>query len=82
MGDCLDARSLAITNQPLWAEPDVAEPRASRCARVYDDRDAAAALGARGRAYGGRDGFRGTSTARRLVEIAAELRAEARLRGT
>ena len=23
MGDCLDSRSLAITNQPLWAEPDV-----------------------------------------------------------
>ena len=35
VGDCLDTRSLKITNSPMWAEPDV-ESMASQLRRVAD----------------------------------------------
>jgi GT2 family glycosyltransferase/glycosyltransferase involved in cell wall biosynthesis len=70
--DCIDSRSLALTNQPLWAEPDVHD--ASRqMRRVYESREKGAAVGARGRAAVV-DRFSWTQSARALVEIASEVR--------
>ena len=36
MGDCLDTRSLRITNQPMWAEADPHSLR-DQMRRAYDD---------------------------------------------
>ena len=73
MGDCLDSRSLSITNQPLWAEPS-ARSLAEQMRKVYDERESAAALGARARETV-LDRFSWEQTATRLVEITGELRA-------
>jgi GT2 family glycosyltransferase/glycosyltransferase involved in cell wall biosynthesis len=73
MGDCLDIRSLSITNQPLWAEPSV-RSLAEQMRAVYEDRESAAAVGARGRAVA-LDRFSWDHAAARLVEITNELRA-------
>ena len=48
VGDCLDTRSLTITNSPVWAEPDV-ESLASQLQRVATDREAARRIGEQGR---------------------------------
>jgi GT2 family glycosyltransferase/glycosyltransferase involved in cell wall biosynthesis len=46
MGDCLDTRSLRITNQPLWGEPD-ASSLIEQLRAVYRDPDKARAVGQR-----------------------------------
>jgi GT2 family glycosyltransferase/glycosyltransferase involved in cell wall biosynthesis len=73
MRECLDSRSLSITNQPLWAEPSVTS-LAEHMRTVYEQRESAAALGARGRASV-LDRFSWDRTAARLVDITNELRA-------
>jgi glycosyltransferase involved in cell wall biosynthesis len=49
VGDCLDTRSLRITNGPTWAEPSVAS-LAATLRRVVEAPDAARRIGARARA--------------------------------
>jgi GT2 family glycosyltransferase/glycosyltransferase involved in cell wall biosynthesis len=71
MRDCLDTRSLRITNQPMWAEVDRQSLR-DQMRRAFDDRPSATATGARGRAKVIRD-FSWSSAAHRLLEIAADL---------
>ena len=73
MADCLDSRSLSITNQPLWAEPS-ADSLAAQMRRVYDERATAAVLGARARETV-LDRFSWKHAADRLIEITSELRA-------
>ena len=73
MGDCLDSRSLSIANRPLWAEPDI-RSLAQQMRKVYDEREAAAALGARARQTV-LDRCSWNQAASRLVEIASELQA-------
>jgi GT2 family glycosyltransferase/glycosyltransferase involved in cell wall biosynthesis len=73
MGPCLDARSLPITNQPMWAEVSP-QSLGEQMRRVHQDRDAAAALGARARTTV-LERFSWDSAARKLVEIAGERRA-------
>ena len=73
MGDCLDTRSLRITNQPMWAEADPQSLR-DQMRKAYDDRPATIETGARGRARVMRD-FSWASAADRLADIAADLRA-------
>jgi hypothetical protein len=72
MGDCLDTRSLAIGNQPLWAEPDV-DSLARQMRDLFEHRDRAAALGARGRASVV-DQFSWDQAARRLIAVTTALR--------
>jgi GT2 family glycosyltransferase/glycosyltransferase involved in cell wall biosynthesis len=73
MGDCLDSRSLTIANRPLWAQPDT-RSLAEQMRKVHDEREAAAALGARARETV-LDRFSWSHAASRLVEIASDLRA-------
>jgi GT2 family glycosyltransferase/glycosyltransferase involved in cell wall biosynthesis len=74
MGDCLDSRSLSITNRPLWAQPET-HSLAKQMRKVFDHREAAAALGARARdTVLGR--FSWNQAASRLVEITSDLRAQ------
>jgi len=73
MGDCLDTRSLSIANQPLWAEPSV-RSLAEQMRRVYEEREPAAAVGARGRAAA-LDRFSWDHAAAHLVEVTNALRA-------
>jgi GT2 family glycosyltransferase/glycosyltransferase involved in cell wall biosynthesis len=71
--DCIDSRSLALTNQPLWAEADV-HSIATQIRRVYENRGEATAIGARGRASV-LDRFSWRRIAERLLEISKEIRA-------
>ena len=48
MGNCLDTRSLRITNVPTWAEVDVEKLKA-QMRKACDDRAFSSAIGARGR---------------------------------
>ena len=48
MGNCLDTRSLRITNVPTWAEVDV-ESLKAQMRKACDDRTFSSAIGARGR---------------------------------
>lgn len=74
LGDCLDSRSLRITNGPTWCEPDVRD-LARQLRRVFEDRPAAAAVAERARAdVIGR--FTWENTARRLVEVRDRLAAQ------
>lgn len=49
VGDCLDTRSLRITNQPVWAEPSTSS-LAATMRRVAESPDHARRVGARARA--------------------------------
>ena len=69
--DCIDSRSLALTNHPLWGEPDV-QSVAGQMRRVYEDQEMARAIGARGRTEI-LDRFSWRHVARRLVEISADV---------
>jgi GT2 family glycosyltransferase/glycosyltransferase involved in cell wall biosynthesis len=72
MGDCLDARSLHITNVPLWAQIHE-EDLGKQLRRVYDDRAAAAEIGSRA----GRDvrqRFSWENSAAAFATLAAALR--------
>jgi GT2 family glycosyltransferase/glycosyltransferase involved in cell wall biosynthesis len=73
MGDCLDTRSLRITNQPMWAEVDPPSLR-DQIRRTYDDRASNALLGGRARAKAVAQ-FSWASAANRLIEITTDLRA-------
>jgi GT2 family glycosyltransferase/glycosyltransferase involved in cell wall biosynthesis len=73
MGDCLDSRSLSIANRPLWAQPDT-RSLGAQMRKVHDEREAAAALGARARETV-LDRFSWNQAASRLVEISSDLRA-------
>jgi GT2 family glycosyltransferase len=73
VGDGVDATSLAITNDPVWAEVDVAALR-TQLRRVYADRDAAAAVARAGQAAV-LERFSWDTAAARLLEIVAGLRA-------
>lgn len=74
MGDCLDTRSLSITNQPMWAEVD---PRSlgEQMRTVYDDRPAGVTVGAAARA-GVKERFSWDSAAARLIAIVGDLQAQ------
>jgi GT2 family glycosyltransferase len=72
LGPCLDARSLRLRNGPVWAEPR-RPALASRLRWLVDDREAARALGRRA-AEAVRGRFTWEQSARRLVEVAAEVR--------
>ena len=74
MVDCLDTRSLHITNQPMWAEVDVAS-LAERMREAYTDRAQAQAIGQRGRASVV-NRFSWDSAADRFLDIALEQRAQ------
>jgi GT2 family glycosyltransferase/glycosyltransferase involved in cell wall biosynthesis len=72
MGDCLDTRSLRITNQPLWCEPDVAS-LAAQLRAIHRDPAAARALGQRAKEeVTGR--FTWDAAARSLVATVARVR--------
>ena len=73
MGDCLDARSLRIANQPLWAEVDPASLR-DQLRRTYEDRAGHRLVGERARANAVAQ-FSWASAANRLIEITTGLRA-------
>jgi GT2 family glycosyltransferase/glycosyltransferase involved in cell wall biosynthesis len=70
--DCIDSRSLALTNGPVWAQADIRDLM-RQLRRVYDGRDEASAVGARGRAAV-LERFSWSQIATRLVEIANEVR--------
>jgi len=72
VGDCLDTRSLHITNQPLWAEVDVASLRL-QLLRVYRDGALRAAVARRGHDTVV-DAFSWPSAAKRFMDIAALVR--------
>jgi glycosyltransferase involved in cell wall biosynthesis len=73
MGDCLDTRSLRITNQPQWAEVDVQSLR-SQMRRAFEDRQQSETLGARGHADVIRR-FTWDQAAATLQHIAGDVRA-------
>jgi glycosyltransferase involved in cell wall biosynthesis len=73
MGDCLDTRSLRITNDPLWAEADVESLR-RQMRYAYDRREESSAVGARGRdEVVGR--YTWEQAARTLIGVASTVRA-------
>jgi GT2 family glycosyltransferase/glycosyltransferase involved in cell wall biosynthesis len=72
VGDCLDTRSLNITNSPMWAEVDPKSLR-EQMRRVYADRAEATRVGAHGRATVIED-FTWDHAAGRLMQIITELR--------
>ncbi|HVH28018.1 MAG TPA: glycosyltransferase [Vicinamibacterales bacterium] len=74
MGECLDHRSLRITNQPTWAEVDL-QSLSQQMRRVYEDRDAASTMGEAGRSTV-KERFSWDAAAARLVEIAEAVRLE------
>jgi GT2 family glycosyltransferase/glycosyltransferase involved in cell wall biosynthesis len=80
VGDCLDRRNLALTNQPLWCEADGGS-LASQLRRVFDDPAAARVLGDRGR-RDVTDRFTWDNSARRLVEIVETIRTAERARSS
>jgi GT2 family glycosyltransferase/glycosyltransferase involved in cell wall biosynthesis len=67
VGDCLDTRSLQITNQPLWAEVEVASLQ-RELQRVYGDAAGRALIARRGQETV-IDGFSWKSAANRLLAI-------------
>ena len=71
MGDCLDARSLRITNGPTWAEVSPAS-LGRQMRMVFNNRPAAAAVGERARAAV-IDRFSWNSAADRLIAIVSRL---------
>ena len=72
MGDCLDSRSLRITNRPLWAEVDL-DSLAAQMRKVYDERESTASVAARARSsVQGR--FTWSQAALRMLAIVNELR--------
>ena len=72
--DCIDSRSLALTNRPLWAEADIQSVEA-QMRRVYENREEATAIATRGRSSV-LDRFSWRHTAERLLEISKEVRAK------
>ncbi|HXH07157.1 MAG TPA: glycosyltransferase [Vicinamibacterales bacterium] len=74
MGDCLDARSLAIANQPMWAEPDT-RSLADQMRRVYERRDDACRVALRARDVV-LENFSWERASTRLLDIVEQLRAE------
>ncbi|HEV8308092.1 MAG TPA: glycosyltransferase [Methylomirabilota bacterium] len=74
LGDCLDARELRLTNEPLWAEPDRAD-LARQLRAVFEDPAAARAVGEQGR-RDVIDRFSWEESARRLVRIVDRLKAD------
>ena len=73
MGDCLDTRSLPITNQPMWAEVDPGS-LLEKMRRVYDDRTTGRRIGAAARADV-KERFSWDSAAARFGEIVGGLQA-------
>jgi GT2 family glycosyltransferase len=71
MKDCLDSQSLALTNLPLWAEPDV-QSLGTQMRRVYENRSEALAIAARGRSSV-LDRFSWKRIAERLIDISKEV---------
>jgi GT2 family glycosyltransferase/glycosyltransferase involved in cell wall biosynthesis len=72
LGPCLDARSLALGNAPVWAEPS-RESLRQRLRWVYENQGEARALGERAaRAVRGR--LTWDAAARRLLDVAGALR--------
>ena len=71
--DGVDARSLKITNQPIWADPN-STSTVEQLRRVYNGREAAAAIGATARSSV-LERFSWNTIARRLVHISEEVRA-------
>jgi GT2 family glycosyltransferase/glycosyltransferase involved in cell wall biosynthesis len=72
MGDCLDTRSLRITNQPLWCEPSRAD-LVRQLRAVATDPGAARAVGEAGR-QAVIDRFTWDAAARRLLAVVDTLR--------
>jgi len=72
MGDCLDTRSLKITNQPRWAEPDV-HSLAAQMRRVYEERTVATRVGEHARASV-LERFSWDQTAACLMDVVGRLR--------
>jgi len=72
MGDCLDTRSLHITNQPMWAEVDPGSLR-DQMRRVWHDRTSAAAIAAAGRTTAV-ENFSWDRVADRFLAVVKELR--------
>jgi len=71
MGDCLDSRSLHITNQPMWAEVDPGSLR-DQMRRVYADKASATAIAAAGRTTA-LDGFSWDRVTDRLLSVVKAL---------
>lgn len=74
VGDCLDTRALRITNQPMWAEPDV-QHLGQRLREIVESPDLGRRLGARGRSDV-RDRFTWPRAAERLLTFADAALAE------
>jgi GT2 family glycosyltransferase/glycosyltransferase involved in cell wall biosynthesis len=72
MGDCLDGRSLHVTNQPMWAEVDRTS-LGRQLRRTFDDRREAARVAAAGRDAVLQD-FTWARAADRLTAISTEIR--------
>ncbi|HEY7057124.1 MAG TPA: glycosyltransferase [Vicinamibacterales bacterium] len=72
VGDCLDTRSLTITNQPVWAEVD-SESLRDQMRRVFEDPAAARNTAAVGQAMVLSE-FAWDRMADRLLQIVAEVR--------
>ena len=70
--DCIDTRSLNLTNDPRWAEPDRSH-LAAQLRRVFERQDDAAIVGTRGRAAV-LERFSWNQIARNLVGIVNEMR--------
>jgi GT2 family glycosyltransferase/glycosyltransferase involved in cell wall biosynthesis len=73
MEDCLDTRSLRITNQPMWAEVDPTSLR-EMMRWAYENQAAGTAMGARARTRAVPN-FSWAGAASRLLEITTDLRA-------
>jgi GT2 family glycosyltransferase/glycosyltransferase involved in cell wall biosynthesis len=72
LGDCLDSRSLRITNRPTWCEPDKGD-LVRQLRRLREESGLGQRLGENGRqAVAGRRGWE--QSARRLLEIVDTIR--------
>ncbi len=79
MGECLDSRSLRITNGPTWAEVDTASLR-DQLRRVRGERALATEVGRRAHSFVV-DRFSWESAASRIVQLSSALREERRVSG-